>query len=320
MDFFLKRVQTFHIRGRVVNAINKASPTGIELDLFASEPFGGLYPSLRVKDSQGQFDMPGVAPGSYFVRARLKDGDELLGGVRRPVTVVNDDVNEVRLVLTPGPTIAGSVEAKGAIALSSLHIILAERYIAHIDWTHNEAATKTDGSLEFDGVPDDHYFLRISGLPQNFYVKSANLGGKDILDSGFEVSGGLPPGPKLKIVLSDDGGRLAGSVILNSKPLGDALVTLLPADFSKRSSDWWCKSTKTDGSGNFAFAAIRPGDYRVFAWEKIIGGEGEAYDPSFLDHFEDQGQEIQVDSGAALTLQLNAIPASKTQAVEALLF
>jgi hypothetical protein len=58
----------------------------------------------------------------------------------------------------------------------------------------------------------------------------------------------------------------------------------------------------------------RPGDYRVFAWAKIDADE--EHDPAFLDNFKDGGQEIQVAPGDSLNLQLSAIPASQTQAVE----
>ncbi|HYL84986.1 MAG TPA: carboxypeptidase regulatory-like domain-containing protein [Candidatus Angelobacter sp.] len=321
VDFFLERVKTFHIRGRVINAVKIASPAEIEVQLLRHIPHGDwgdaaggdFHPAVHVKDSQGSFDIPDLLPGSYWLSARLEDGNEL-ELVRRPVTVVKADVEGIRLFLTPGPALAGSVEVEGSVTLPSLQVSLVNYFFTSYNWKHNEAAVKADGTFKFDGVPDGEYFLRVSGLPQNFYLKSAILGGQDVLDSGFEVSGGLAPGPRLKIVVGADGGQLAGTVMLDSNPVGGALVTLLPADSSKLSSDYWCKSAEADENGKFAFAGIRPGEYRVFAWQKIIPPE--VRNPAFLARFEDRGQEVQVGSGAPFTLQLDAIPASETLALE----
>jgi hypothetical protein len=230
------------------------------------------------------------------------------------VTIADSDVDDVRLNLTSGATLRGVIRTEGSISLSSVRISLLP-LDGGLVGAYSSPLANPDGTLEFSGLPDGSYLLRAFGLPQNAYVKSTTLGGQDVLDSEFEISGGEPPGSTLNVVLSARGGQVDGTVTLDGKPLADAPVTLLPADTSKLASAWWFKSTTSDGNGNFALLGVRPGDYRVFAWQKI--DPDEEHDPAFLDNFKDGGQEIQVAPGASLNLQLGAIPASQTQAVEA---
>ena len=179
----------------------------------------------------------------------------------------------------------------------------------------NSSAVSQDGTLEFDSIPDGNYLVRVFDLPQNAYVKSAKLGDEDVLDSGFTITNGEPPGSMLRIVVSANGGTIGGTVMLDGKPFNDALVTLLPDDPTKLSNDMWFKSGTTDQYGRFTLSGIRPGDYRLFAWERIE--QGKEREPDFYNQFKDQGQEVHVGPGAALNFQINAIPASKIQSAEA---
>jgi hypothetical protein len=56
--------------------------------------------------------------------------------------------------------------------------------------------------------------------------------------------------------------------------------------------------------------SVAPGDYTLFAWERIENG---AYmDPDFLGQFEDRGQAVHVEDGGHVSVQLDTIPASET--------
>ena len=312
LNFFLQRVRTFHIRGRVTSTANNVPFKNIRLTLVSRTPLREKDGS-HVKDAQGDFDIPGVIPGSYYLVASLIDQGTLYSS-RQPIAITDTSVDGISLVLMPGATLAGTVRAAGPVNLSSMRVFLEPRHNAAIRWQRNSAAVRQDGTFQFDGIPDGGYFIRVAGLPPNAYVKSATLSGQNVLDSGFEVLSGQAPGSTLKLVVSANGGRLGGSVMLGGKPFGGASVTLLPADSSRLSSDWWVKSTTTNPDGNFMLAGIRPGDYHLFAWQKIQPGEER--DPAFLAQFQDQGKDVQIEPGAMLTLQVNAIPSSQIQAAE----
>jgi hypothetical protein len=116
----------------------------------------------------------------------------------------------------------------------------------------------------------------------------------------------------LDIVISANGGRISGVVILDGKPVNDARVTLAPTDDSKLSeAPWlWFKDAATDQDGDFLIQGIRPGKYLAFAWQNIEPGQDR--DPAFLTRLLDRGYEVQVLENSVQTLQLNAIPATET--------
>ncbi|MEJ2008831.1 MAG: hypothetical protein P8Z30_11865 [Acidobacteriota bacterium] len=278
-----------------------------------TEPYANFGRGGSVKDAQGDFDLSSIRPGSYFLVAHVTVKGTLYQ-TRQPVTVTDSDVNGLRLVLTPGATLKGVVRTKGSVDLSKMRIFLQPRNGVFFG-PSSSPAVNPDGTFEFDSLADGGYLVRVYGLPGNAYVQSATLGEQDVLDSGFEVTNGEAPGSTLKVVVSANGARVGGTVLLNGKPFNSALVTLLPADASKLASNWWFKSTTTDQYGNFELSGIRPGNYRLFAWEKIKPGEER--EPDFLNQFKYQGQKLQIAPGAMLTVRLNAIPAGKIQAAEA---
>ena len=315
VDLTLQRVGVFHIRGRVISSVSDLPLANMSVRLVArAESFASFGMGNRVEDARGDFDIPSVRPGTYFLVTQLSVKGKWLQA-RQQVTVMDSDVDGIRLELTSGATLKGIIRADGSLNLTSVRISLRpsdgvsfRAYISPVD--------SAEGTFDFNGLADGSYLLRVFGLPPGDYVKSATLGGQNVLDQGFEISNGGPAGSALTLFVSSDGGSVRGSVMLDGKPLSDALVTLLPADSSKLASDWWFKSAATDENGDFALSGVRPGDYRVFAWQKIDANE--EHDPAFLDNFRNSGQEIQVAPRAMfnLHLQLNAIPASQTQAVE----
>ena len=313
VDITLHRVHVFHIRGRVTKEIVDTSLTSATVYLATTlEPWEEFGTAGTIRDANGDFDLGSVRPGTYDLIAKLSYKGKVYQA-RRKVTVTDSDVDGVRLVLTPGATLRGVIQTDGSVDLSKVRVQLRPPN-GMMFGSYGNSAISPDGTLEFDSVPDGHYLVEMYDLPKNAYVKSATLGDEDVLDSGFDIANGQAPGSSLKIVVSANGAQIGGTVMLDGRPFNDALVTLLPADIAKLSDDLWFKSVTTDQYGNYSLAGIRPGDYRLFAWEKIESGAER--DPDFISQFKDQGREVRVGPGAVLNFQLNAIPASKIQAAE----
>ena len=68
------------------------------------------------------------------------------------------------------------------------------------------------------------------------------------------------------------------------------------------------KVTGTDNQGRFQLQGLRPGDYRVFAWENIENGTW--IDSTFLRLNEERGTTIHIDEGQvqAATLPIISLP------------
>jgi len=313
VDLTLQQVGAYHLRGRLTGAAMESAFARATIYLETpTDPMQDVSYWGDVKDALGDFEISGVRPGTYNLIARLSyKGKEYQA--RQQVTITDSDVDGIRCALTPGAALTGVIQTEGRVDLSKVRVDLRPPN-GIMFGSNGTAAIRPDGTLEFDSVPDGHYQVEVFELPQNAYVQSVMLGDEDVLDSGFDIANGQAPGTSLKIVVSANGGQIGGTVMLDGKPFNDALVTLLPADFSKLSDDLWFKTATTDQYGNYSLTGIRPGDYLLFAWEKII--HGEERDPDFISQFKDQGQEVHVGPGAALNFQLKAIPASKIQAAQ----
>lgn len=84
------------------------------------------------------------------------------------------------------------------------------------------------------------------------------------------------------------------------------MVTLIP-DESHRSTLRLFKTANTDQNGHFTIRGVRPGEYKIFAWEMVESG---AYqDPDFLKPYESAGETVSIKESARETVQLKLIPA-----------
>lgn len=222
--------------------------------------------------------IPDCLPGSYFLIARsVSNGTELQ--TRVPVDVTNSDVNGLTVTLTPGIDIQGQVgTAGGKLDLSGVHLFLQPRDQS-IYFSSETDSPDRNGNVTFHHVGDGSYKLQVWGLPPDAYLKSILLNGQDARTDGFDVNEGQSPGT-LEIVIDSNGGRVSGTVLKDDKPFNNAQVALLPeSDKAQKDSDL-TKETTTDQYGVFVIRGIRPGTYRVMAFEQIE--EGAWTDPNFM--------------------------------------
>jgi hypothetical protein len=120
------------------------------------------------------------------------------------------------------------------------------------------------------------------------------------------LNGGLrlerQPDAPLTVVIGANPGSLQGQVYNEGRePVIGAVVTLFansPADRLYRTDMY--KVTSTDSMGRFQLQGLRPGDYRVFAWENIE--KGTWIDSAFLRQYEERGTTIHIDEGQMQTV------------------
>lgn len=139
-------------------------------------------------------------------------------------------------------------------------------------------------------------------MPPGTYVKSVVLNGRDVLGKQLDFSSGTG---ELLVTLGTDGGKVDATVSLHDKPLFDATVVLLPADPARRFPDT-TKETSTDETGHVTVKDVPPGDYLVFAWEKVESGEW--FDPDYEKSIEKQAAKVSVGPKGSEKVEIKAIP------------
>jgi hypothetical protein len=155
----------------------------------------------------------------------------------------------------------------------------------------------------FRNVLDGDYTLRVSGLPDDMYISSLRLAGRDAQDNTVSIRGGRTP--SIDVVLATNAGEVGGTVVdASDHPYGGARVVLVPEESLRKRTDLY-KTITTDLKGNYVLKGVMPGNYKLFAWERI---EESAYeDPEFLATYESLGVSTEVAAKGRVTVQLKAI-------------
>jgi hypothetical protein len=258
----------------------------------------------------GQFIIRNVLPGVYDLATFISNMD-----AATTVDVRNRDVENVSLSLSPGFPLPTRVTMEGAAPGTPLPngLTMLIGSSPPTQGTSPNQPVDPRGSFSIPNVGTDDtrvYVLPMLSTPvmaalnipdqlQGVYVKSAKLGGVDVLNTGFHFAG--EPDKVLEIVLAKNAGSLAGRVEDDrNQPAAGVFVTLIPDIPTARlyRTDMY-KTTSTDAEGRFEIKGLPPGDYKVFALE---GFEKDAWlDPDFFKPYENRGTSIKIGEGKVFT-------------------
>jgi len=312
-DITLLSTRAVRIRGRVMNL---ATGKGASHAMVALIPRGANVRSFvfsaqgYVDDPEGDFELRGVVPGAYTLVASVWEGQSSYQA-RVPVDVGAADIENLNVTVGPGVDIPGRLlwDDPAQSKETTPHVYL-EPQEEGILYRGGMGEVKADGRFTLKNVSDGEYRVRLMDTPEACFVKSARLGGDDVLQDGISVSGGKIPGA-LEMVLDCAGGTIDG-VVLNDQqqPVTGARVVLVP-DVGRRGQTQLFKATTPDQYGRFTIKGIAPGDYKLFAWEEVEYGAYE--DADFLKRYEDDGKAVSIAEGSRESASLPLIPADKTQ-------
>ena len=119
VDFLMKEVNVYRIRGRVVNSVTKSDvrQAMIELRPRNQRNFWTFFGGQNALKPTGSFEIAEVPPGEYTVIVRLfEEGKGYM--TQQDVDVTAADVEGVTLVLAPGLAISGKILWNGQPNLS----------------------------------------------------------------------------------------------------------------------------------------------------------------------------------------------------------
>jgi len=308
----LSKTRTARVKGHVSQSLITGRPSiSVTLMPRNADQISMMMMAMgrnRIVDPKGNFEIRGVQPGSYILRATMNSNSKVFSG-SAPVVVGSSNVENINVTIAAGLTVTGSlrVEGESSESLSGVQLRLVPREPGVMMFGNSPGKLNEDGSFRIEDVGPDVYNLNVFGLPEGFYVKAVRSGEIDVLSSGLDTaSGQIAP---LQVVLSPHAGQLSGSVQnpATSQPAPGATVVLIPQGKERRDVFSFYKSMTTDQSGNFSVKNVTPGDYKVFAWEDIELG---AYsDPEFVKPVESKGEAVTIKESGKPAVQLTIIPA-----------
>lgn len=334
INLTLAEARPVRIRGQVLSGGRPAA--GAQVSIFLRNNPGGTLTvrGAAVNNDTGTFEFRNIAPGGYEIVASLnapgpgamimatplgnaagitpanagrgRPGAPVLGA-RAQVDVLTSDIEGVSLQLETGFDINGRVgfegqSANNAPALPGLRIQLQSEPqipVLAVPGVGSEA----DGTFVLTGVTSGTYRLSVTGLPRNVYVKSARLGGVDILNGGVRIDSD-PRGPldialgtspaSLDVVVRDD----------RQMPIPAVTVALVPEGAQRRYDVY--RSASTDAQGRIHLDGVVPGEYKVYAWESVENGAWT--DPDFLRNYQNNGVTVRASEGGAASAEVRVIP------------
>jgi hypothetical protein len=217
-------------RGAVVRLIPAPdAPRGKNTPFAGSRGMTSARPGQIAPD--GKFDIENVTPGSYIAMARLGGGrgaTAMTASAR--INVGAADVDGVQLAFESPVAVTGTVryELAGGIPAPGAQPDggagpqprnSAQNQTVRVNLNPAEPGTGGTGPAKWDdsrlnfswaAVTPGYYNLNASvrGV-QGAYIKSATIGGQDVLNQPLSIEG--PTGP-IEIVVSDDSGTFQGTV------------------------------------------------------------------------------------------------------------
>jgi hypothetical protein len=307
VDFRLHKVRAVTVRGHLVSPAGRFSSSQIQVVLAHNEAGFASFidrASAVVDPSSGKFEIHGVSPGSYLLIASQLFAGRAFGG-RIPVEVsLASPPEDATLPLAPAFEITGSVEVEGVPrgAPQNLSLRLAPSEGLALG-PEPLGKVGSDGSVRLAGVTPGLWALSVDPLPEGLWVKTESFANNDAVAGEVNV---IESGRgQLRVVLATNGAQISGTVGKDGQP-SRAIIVLAPAAPELRSSRLLYRVTNTTEHGMFILRNVRPGTYKLFAFQEI---EPFAWlDPELLRTVEASAEPVTIGPGENLQLDLIAIP------------
>jgi hypothetical protein len=302
-DIAISKVPTVHISGKL---LGDHRPRGVRIVAYpANHPSWdpGQIDSGEADDKTGDWAIQGLQPGAYtLVSDRIDNG--VRDGVRLTVSIGTKNIDNLDLVLSRYPDLAGKVAVAGGGQLPPAIKVALQPREALASMGYGSVQPNAGGEFFLKATTPDLADIIVSNLPPGYFVKSVTVAGREVSETGIEL--GLGGSRSVEIVISPNGATLEGSISdEEDKPSAGAMIVLVPSPGRRRLKSAYYIAT-ADQNGGFTLRGIRPGEYIAVAWDSLDSFD--YTDPEVLEIAEKQGQTLKLEEGGR-KIQLRALPA-----------
>jgi protocatechuate 3,4-dioxygenase beta subunit len=315
IDITVSPAATVKVTGRIVNSVSPQGVRATNFYLLPRDPDAlsdtAVIPFANSSTAPGEFEIRGVAPGSYDLVTTVPDANGRQYPGRTVIEVGARDLEGVILSIHPGVEVKARVLIDGQLVAASggrgIRALLRSKevYPAPFDtYVSNGAIIDEAGVCVFPSVPEGSYSITVTGMPNNSFVADIREGGRSIYDSGIVIND-RPPGP-IDVMVNSGAQSIRGTVRdAQGKPAPTATVVVVPPA-ARRQNALLYKTYRTNFNGEFLLNNVAPGEYKLFAWESLPNS---AYlNPSFMARYESLGQAVTIAAGGNLNFDLKLIP------------
>jgi Carboxypeptidase regulatory-like domain len=305
-DFSMSAGPVYHITGSVTGY---PPQQGVGFQ-FLSQSGDDLSLPAKFNMETGRFDVDGVPPGAYVVKALSQGGP---GAPLRAEARLNVSANVENLHLILGPAVSIPVVARQESRASSNQGTwtggaqgpppVSVRLISSDPATpesYSTVAPVSPGaySVLLQNVDPGKYVVDL--IPRGaWYVQSAQYGQTNLLYDDLSIASTGQTYP-MEIVLRDDGATLAGMVKSSDGTGAQATVVVVPVPASKLAA----KVAYSSPQNGFALSGLPPGEYLVYGFDHADGLEYS--NPDMLQPYASQAAHVTLSPNqkAQVTLDL----------------
>jgi hypothetical protein len=323
-DFNVNPQQTRQMRGTLIDSGTNKPPKGANIFLRFNSPFesstADLGGSLPYDSATGSFHASGLIDGVYAV------------GVDRGVTSANErifqsfprdgwqqfeisgsDANDIVVRVPRSGYIHGRIIVEGTGELSKIYPeqrpssptssapqVILVRTTSLQPLPVNASADTATGVFEIPNALLGKYRLQVQGLPAGYYAKSVRVNGAQasyLLDFHPEVR------TQLDITIAQGAAELRGVIFTeHQEPVAGASGLLLPDPLPQEVG--YFRTFVAETNGAFIVSSLRPGKYRIYAFEGL--GLGEFPESDLLRSSANRATPVDVvqDSKLSITVRL----------------
>jgi len=335
IDISLQPVKLARITGQAVASDGRPLASAMVMLMPASRDGGFFMPGGTTRtNASGQFTLNSVAPGEYSLQVRStgpmmfdSGGGAMVfsmsttdaGGApsrqepefaNLPVSVSGEDVSGLVVMTTHGAHAAGRVVFDNGERPDGTSQIRISAPSADPEGGPTVGAgvgqVHDDGHFDLTGLAGAR-MIRAGGLPKGWVLKSVQLNGLDITDTGYDFKPGEDV-TGLDVVLTEQTTEVDGSVTdSQGQTIKDYTVVVFSTDEGKWTLPMtrWTQSARPDQEGRFRIQNLPPGSYYAVAVEYVA--QGEWSDPEWLARAREKATTLTVTEGAGRTVALKLV-------------
>jgi Polysaccharide lyase family 4, domain II len=319
INFVLAAIQTFHVRGRIETGTPSDSSEKIDVVLRPRDDAVSAPSILHFHatvDRGGTFDLRWIPPSEYYLWA-IQHSPKDNYSARTTVTVVQADVQGLSLTLQPGIDLKvrmtiqdGTIASVGERGCFELHpkpngklggfiagiptkMLACPRLTATNSWPKGYCSIEAndDGTFVFRDVRTGSYHLDVGNALGDVYLKSARLGSQEVLTAPIEIPAkGITD--SLEVTLGTAGATTDGRAAMKENSDVASVKVVLVPELALRGVKEFYRWADVNASGRFRIRGVRPGSYKLFAWEAFSTYEW--LDPALLKADEDHGIAVEL--------------------------
>jgi carboxypeptidase family protein len=300
-DFIFFSMPSVSIKGVVINGVTGERVKNASVTAFWTDYLGAAGGVPGQTNSDGSFEVHGVAPGAYTLRTEFGDANGASTD-QQTVEVGVHGLDNVFLAGQPESEIEGKVIVEGEHP-DDVHRVSVD--FAPTRLSGDFRAMANAPKLDFQGRlrPGEHYMVNALNLPADYYLKEVRLSGHDV-DRADLTAGGARE--KVELVVNPAGGHIEGLVSDEKDQPNPAFVLLIPDEPNRKYFDLF-RPGRADLKGKFTLRGVAPGTYRLIAFEGVEPDELINH-PEMLKQYEGKGETVIVSEGGRYFQPLRLIP------------